>query len=179
MARGRVKWFNKIKGYGFVSLDVGDAFVHHSAISGGGFKALKEGDIVECDVATTSKGLQALNVQVIGDPRASRGRHTTPNRTPQPQPTKKVLSDLPRSFSPSDPAPSLEPKKPKSERMQGQSGNQAKPQMPESSPAPEPAKRRRAGRKRQVVLQKPQALTDLVPPPAPAVSKSDDTEWWR
>ena len=61
--QGTVKWFNNEKGYGFISRNSGDdVFVHHSAIQGGGFKSLAEGDNVEFEVAKGPKGLQAQNV---------------------------------------------------------------------------------------------------------------------
>ncbi len=61
--QGTVKWFNSEKGYGFISRNSGDdVFVHHSAIQGGGFKSLNEGDNVEFEVAKGPKGLQAQNV---------------------------------------------------------------------------------------------------------------------
>ena len=61
--QGTVKWFNNEKGYGFISRNSGDdVFVHHSAIQGGGFKSLNEGDTVEFEVAKGPKGLQAQNV---------------------------------------------------------------------------------------------------------------------
>ena len=61
--QGTVKWFNNDKGYGFISRDSGDdVFVHHSAIQGGGFKSLNEGDTIEFEVAKGPKGLQAQNV---------------------------------------------------------------------------------------------------------------------
>jgi CspA family cold shock protein len=58
-----VKWFNEVKGFGFISQEGGeDLFVHYSAISGNGFKTLKEGQAVEFDVVQGPKGLQASNV---------------------------------------------------------------------------------------------------------------------
>lgn len=63
MARGKVKWFNNQKGYGFITLENGgDVFVHHSAIQGEGYKTLQEGQEVECDVTKGEKGDQATNV---------------------------------------------------------------------------------------------------------------------
>jgi cold shock CspA family protein len=61
--QGTVKWFNNEKGYGFISRNSGsDVFVHHSAIQGGGFKSLNEGDSIEFEVAQGPKGPQAQNV---------------------------------------------------------------------------------------------------------------------
>jgi CspA family cold shock protein len=66
MAKGRVKWFNEQKGFGFISKDDGnDVFVHFSAIKRDGFKSLDEGDEVEFEVSQGPKGLQATNVVVL------------------------------------------------------------------------------------------------------------------
>ena len=67
MATGIVKWFNDDKGYGFITQDDGDkdVFVHHSAISGEGFKSLTEGAKVEYEVEEGPKGPQARDVRVV------------------------------------------------------------------------------------------------------------------
>ncbi len=66
MAKGRVKWFNDAKGFGFIEQEKGeDLFCHFSAIIGEGFKSLQEGDAVEFDVVKGPKGLQAANVRKI------------------------------------------------------------------------------------------------------------------
>ncbi len=61
--RGRVKWFNAEKGFGFIEQEGGpDVFVHHTAIQGEGFKTLKEGQKVTMEITQGQKGLQASNV---------------------------------------------------------------------------------------------------------------------
>jgi len=63
MEKGRVKWFNAEKGFGFIERDGGnDVFVHFSAINMEGFKTLEEGMEVEFEVVEGAKGPQAANV---------------------------------------------------------------------------------------------------------------------
>jgi cold shock protein len=189
MARGYVKWFNDAKGYGFISVDSGrEAFVHYSAIAAEGFKTLKEGMAVEFDVATTAKGLQAQNVRLISrqgspgrrppDPAPKAGVVKQPKSQPDAKPS---ALPPPRRFAPNDPVPQREHKvaKPKGRPPIGRSkGKQSKPE------------KKRSSRYRFVKLvpidprllggsPKGKAQTGLIPPKAEAVSRSDDTEWWR
>jgi CspA family cold shock protein len=62
--RGKVKWFNAKKGYGFITKEDGeDVFVHYSGIVSDGFKTLDEGDEVEFEIQDGDKGKQAVNVK--------------------------------------------------------------------------------------------------------------------
>nr|WP_303048796.1 cold shock domain-containing protein [Marinitoga sp. 1154] len=64
--KGKVKWFDAKKGYGFISGEDGqDVFVHFTAIAMDGFKTLEEGQEVEYEIEENEKGLQAKNVKAI------------------------------------------------------------------------------------------------------------------
>lgn len=64
MASGKVKWFDNKKGYGFIAQETGeDIFVHHTSITGQGYKTLNEGETVDFEVVQGVKGLKAQNVQ--------------------------------------------------------------------------------------------------------------------
>jgi len=61
--RGKVKWFNSAKGWGFIQNEDGkDVFVHYTAIEGEGYRSLQEGQEVEFEIADTPKGPQAEKV---------------------------------------------------------------------------------------------------------------------
>ena len=62
--KGKVKWFNEKKGYGFITGTDGiEYFVHFSSIAGDGFRTLKEGADVTYDPSENEKGMTAINVQ--------------------------------------------------------------------------------------------------------------------
>jgi len=64
MVKGKVKWFNEKKGFGFLERDDGDdVFVHYTNIQGEGFRTIREGDSVEFEVQDGPKGPQAVNVK--------------------------------------------------------------------------------------------------------------------
>ncbi len=66
MSKGKVKWFNDAKGFGFIEQDGGvDVFVHYSAIKMDGFKTLKQGQDVEFEIKEGEKGPQAANVMKL------------------------------------------------------------------------------------------------------------------
>ena len=66
---GRVKWFNDAKGFGFIvpedDEDLGDIFVHQTAIQSEGFRTLTEGELVEFELVDGEKGPAAANVTKV------------------------------------------------------------------------------------------------------------------
>ena len=66
--KGKVKWFNNEKGYGFIEYKENeDIFVHYSAIKQDGYKTLAEGQFVEFNMIETEKGLQAREVRATNE----------------------------------------------------------------------------------------------------------------
>lgn len=67
MAKGKVKWFNNAKGYGFVLPEDGgeDLFIHYSAIQMDGYKTLKAGQDIQFEIVEGPKGLHAVNIQDV------------------------------------------------------------------------------------------------------------------
>ena len=64
--QGTVKWFDSVKGFGFIEREGGkDVFVHHSAIKAEGYRNLEEGQRVEFEVTQGPKGPQAQDVTVL------------------------------------------------------------------------------------------------------------------
>lgn len=65
MEKGKVKWFNNAKGYGFVVAEGRneDLFAHYSAIQMDGYRTLKAGQPVRFDIIQGPKGLHAINIQ--------------------------------------------------------------------------------------------------------------------
>ena len=64
--QGTVKWFDNVKGFGFIEREGGkDVFVHHTAIQSDGFRKLEEGQRVEFVVTEGQKGPQAQEVVAL------------------------------------------------------------------------------------------------------------------
>lgn len=64
--KGKVKWFDSAKGYGFIHTDDGkDVFVHYTGIEREGFKALEQGQEVEFDITDGKRGPQAVKVNLV------------------------------------------------------------------------------------------------------------------
>lgn len=67
MASGKVKWFDNKRGFGFITDDSGqELFVHHTSITGEGFKTLNDGELVIFEAIQGEKGFRAQNVHRPG-----------------------------------------------------------------------------------------------------------------
>lgn len=67
MAEGRIKWFNNVKGFGFIAMRDGpDVFVHYTQLAGDGFRTAKEGAVVTFELRDGPKGPTAYNVKATG-----------------------------------------------------------------------------------------------------------------
>jgi CspA family cold shock protein len=78
-AKGKVKWFNATKGYGFITLDNGgDAFCHASALQATGHSDVQPGTTIVCDLADSQRGLQVVAVHSVDITTAE-----TPSRGPR------------------------------------------------------------------------------------------------
>ena len=68
-AKGKVKWFNATKGYGFITLESGgDAFCHASALQATGHSDVQPGTTIICDLADSQRGLQVVTIHSIVEP---------------------------------------------------------------------------------------------------------------
>jgi len=68
MARGTVKWFNDQKGYGFITpegQEGSEVYVHFSAIESPGFRTLREGEAVQFEVVSSTRGNEATHVSKV------------------------------------------------------------------------------------------------------------------
>lgn len=67
MLEGKVKWFSKAKGYGFIRPDGGkeDVFVHISDLHASGYEDLQKNDEVEFELLNSDKGLRAINITIF------------------------------------------------------------------------------------------------------------------
>ena len=103
MPQGTVKWFNSEKGYGFITPDDSseDVFVHHTGISGSGFKSLEEGEKVSYEVTRGQKGMQAVNVSK-GSPTERPGDRATEDLLRVPLEVEGAARILREHFDPDD-----------------------------------------------------------------------------
>jgi cold shock protein len=83
MAIGKVKWFNNEKKYGFILIGEREVFVHFSAILKEGYKTLKKGQTVECDLVKGPRGERAINVKKLALPdlQGTRGERSSKPRS--------------------------------------------------------------------------------------------------
>ncbi|MDO5691084.1 MAG: cold-shock protein [Pseudomonadota bacterium] len=86
MPNGKVKWFNDLKGFGFIEPDGGgpDVFAHFSAIDMEGFKTLKEGARVSYELSQGPKGLLAMKIRTVDAAPADDATASVPVPVPAP-----------------------------------------------------------------------------------------------
>ena len=96
--RGKIKWFNDAKGFGFIEHSSGkDVFVHFSSIQSEGFKTLKDGDDVEYEIVEGPKGLHAMKVQKIGGsatPKSASANRESANKNPEASANKTLAESI-------------------------------------------------------------------------------------
>ena len=92
---GRVKWFNAVKGYGFITPDgqPGDVFVHHSALRQAGHEVVEQGTTITCEAVRGPKGLQAVRVMSV-DVSTSLPVEERDTRTPDDFPSVEAEGDF-------------------------------------------------------------------------------------
>ena len=83
MQKGKIKWWNSEKGYGFIEAEDGtDVFLHFSALNMEGYKALEEGEEVTFDIIEGEKGSQAANVSLLNNKKVNTAFIPPPPPTP-------------------------------------------------------------------------------------------------
>ena len=94
--KGKVKWFNDTKGYGFITTDDNkDVFLHHADIIAEGYRTASEGDYVSFDLVEGKKGWIAKNVTVVKEEK----RAEADNHTGQPDRPRRTVGDSPNTTS--------------------------------------------------------------------------------
>ena len=109
MAKGKVKWFNNAKGYGFVLPEDGDGdlFAHYSSIQMEGYKTLKAGQEVEFDILKGPKGQHAINIRRVAtdDEESPHSLEPAPGDPPEQDDIPRVATDDEESPHSLEPAP--------------------------------------------------------------------------
>lgn len=82
--RGTVKWFNVVRGYGFVAPDDGsaDVFLHMTVLRSAGYEQLPPGATIECTIARGEKGMQCISIESVDESTATERQ---PDPPPPPQ----------------------------------------------------------------------------------------------
>ena len=97
MTTGTVKFFNEIKGYGFIAPDGGgnDAFVHMTAVERAGMRSLRENQRISYDLQQDNRGkMSAVNLKNAEEATQSEASEVQPaNDEPQAAPTGDQQGD--------------------------------------------------------------------------------------